>query len=135
METDMRSTVNPSMTSLVREILQDTQQLIRQQIALFHQEIRDDLRKTRDAAILVAVGIGVLAMAGAFLLIALPLVLNWYVPSIPLWGCFAIMGVVLLLFGAILVFVAVHRLRSVNPLHSPAVDALKENLKWTILPK
>jgi len=127
--------MNPSLTSLVREILNDTHQLIRQQIALFHQEIRDDLRKTRDAVIMMAAGIGVLAMAGAFLLIALPLVLNWYVPAIPLWGCFAIIGAVLVLLGGTTVFVAVHRIRSVNPLHSPAVEALKENLKWTILPK
>jgi len=135
METDMTGTMNPSMTTLVREILNDTQQLVRQQIALFHQEIRDDLRKTRDAAIMLVVGVGVLAIAGAFLLIALPLVLNWYVPAIPLWGCFAIIGAVLVLLGGATVLVAVHRIRSVNPLHSPAVEGLKENLRWTILPK
>jgi len=134
MATDMRSTIHPSITSLVRGIVHDAQELIRQQIALFQQEIRDDLRKTRDATIMIMAGIGALAIGAVFFMTMLPLLLNWLVPSIPLWGCFGIVGTAELLPGGVLIFLAVRRLRSIDPLHNPSVEALKENLKWTTPP-
>jgi len=122
------------MTSLLGGILHDAQDLFRQQIALFRREIRDDLCKTRDATIMIMAGIVVLAVGAVFFMTMLPLLLNWLVPSIPLWGCFGIVGLVGLVPGGLLIFLAVRRLQSIDPLHNPSVEALKENLKWTTPP-
>jgi putative component of membrane protein insertase Oxa1/YidC/SpoIIIJ protein YidD len=37
--------------------------------------------------------------------------------------------------GGVCVFVAVKRIQSCHPLTNPAVEAFKENLKWSVNPK
>jgi len=123
------------MTGLLGDILNDAQELIRQQLALFRQEVREDLRKTRDGAIALSAGVGVIAMGGLLLLLMLPLLLNWLVPAIPLWGCFGIVGGLAAAIGAILLFAAVQRFKSIHPMSDQAATGLKENLQWTTPPK
>jgi len=135
MATEMRSTFHPTVTTLLRGIVCDAQELVRQQIVLFKQELRDDFRKTRDAAILMAAGFGALAIGCGFFMVMLPLLLNWLVPAIPLWGCFGIFSLAILLAGGVFMFVGIRRFQSVDPLHNQSVEALKENLRWTTPPK
>src|ERR1700730_10262757 len=98
-----------SVTTLVSGIIADAQHLIQQQLAMFRQEIRDDLRKSRDAALAMGVGIGITLIGSALLLIMLPLLLHWAAPELPLWACFGIVGGVLTAVGGILVYVGVKK--------------------------
>src|ERR1700682_4059226 len=66
-----------SVTTLLSGIIADTQHLIGQQLTMFRQEIRDDLRKSRDAALALGVGVGISLMGGVLALIMLPLLLSW----------------------------------------------------------
>ena len=76
MATDLRSPSGASITALIRDIINDAQDLIQQQLSLFRQEIRQDFRKTRDAAIMIGAGVGVTAMGVLLILLMLPLLLN-----------------------------------------------------------
>src|SRR4051794_1129293 len=99
MATHLHSAGQPTLTALLKGIVSDVQELIRQQFAMFKTEIRADLRNTRQAIVLMAAGIGVLITGGVFLLIMLPLLLNWLVPAIPLWACFGIVSAAALAVG------------------------------------
>jgi hypothetical protein len=123
-----------SVTTLVSGIITDAQHLIQQQLAMFRQEIRDDLRKSRDTALAMAVGIGITLIGSALLLIMLPLLLHWAAPELPLWACFGIVGGVLTALGGVLVYAGVRRFESFNPLSEKSIEAFKENLKWTTSP-
>jgi len=135
MALDLHSAGQPTLTALMKGIISDFQDLIRQQFAMFKTEIRSDLRNTRQAIVLMAAGTGVMITGGVFLLIMLPLLLNWLVPAIPLWACFGVVSAAALAVGGTLVLVGVRRFKSFDPLPTQSVEALKENLSWTIHPK
>jgi hypothetical protein len=132
---DAESLPERSVTTLVGGIIADAQHLIEQQLTMFRQEIRDDLRKSRDAALALAAGVGVTLMSAVLALIMLPLLLRWEVPELPLWACFGIVAAILGAFGGVLVYAGVKEFESFNPLSDQSFKAFKENLKWTTSPK
>jgi hypothetical protein len=48
-----------SITGLVTGIINDAQELIKQQVALLRHEVREDFRKTRDATLSLGAGAAV----------------------------------------------------------------------------
>jgi len=144
MANEVQTTPEPSVTALVTGILNDAQRLFQQQLALIRSEIFQDFRKTRQASVLLGVGVGVCGLAAVILSMTLALLLWWltlpvprqtYDPAgIPLWGCFAIVGVILAVVGFILAYAGVKKFQSFNPLPEQSVAALQENLQWTTHP-
>jgi len=120
-----------SMTSLVGGIINDAQELITQQLTLFRTEIRAEFRKAQEAVIVLAIGIGVLLIGVLVLELMLPLLLNWLWPAVPLWVCFAIVGGIHTVAGAILLVMAIKQFRAVHAVPERSVEALRENLQWT----
>src|SRR5262245_29624484 len=131
MATDLRSPSGVSLTALLGDIINDAQELIQQQMTLFRQEIRDDLRKTREGAMILGAGVGVIMMGGILILLMFPLLLNWLVPAIPLWACFGIVGAIEALLGVLVLYAGISKLKSIHPMSDTAAVALKENLQWT----
>jgi len=70
-----------SLTTLVSRIISDTQTLVRQEIALAKQEIREEISTAKIATIKLAIAGAVLALGGLLLLLALAqalaAVLHW----------------------------------------------------------
>jgi hypothetical protein len=124
-----------SMATLVNGIIADVQHLIAQQLAMFRQEIQDELRKGLYAVIALALAAGVSAVGGVMLLLMVPLLLHYLVPALPLWACLGIVGGVLAVVGGGFAFVGVWKIRSCHPLSNPAVEAFKENFQWSTHPK
>lgn len=119
-----------SMTSLVSGIINDGQELLKQQLHLFQVELTNDLRRTRDASIPLVIG-GVVAAIGAlFLFVTVALWIPWQWPKVPLWGSFAIVTGLFLIAGTILVFMGKARFDAFNPLPDKTVEGLKENVQW-----
>jgi hypothetical protein len=134
-EDDIQSIPERSKTTLVSGIIADAQQLIQQQLAMFRQEMRDDLRKSRDAALSLAAGIGITLAGSVLVLVMLPLLLHWAAPELALWACFGIVGGILAALGGVLVYAGIKKFESFNPLSDKSIAAFKENLKWTMNPK
>jgi Putative Actinobacterial Holin-X, holin superfamily III len=143
MANEVQTTPEPSVTALVTGILNDAQRLFQQQLALIRSEIRQDFRKTQEASVLLGVGVGVCGLAAVMLSMTLALLLWWLTlpvsqqtdpARIPLWGCFAIVGVILAAVGGILAYAGVKKFQSFNPLPDQSVAALQENLQWTTHP-
>ena len=125
----------PSMTELVRGIVDDAQQLIKQQVAMVRAEIRQDMQKTKEAVLSLAAGVGV-AVLGVILLCFMLVHLIHRLAgagdpaSVPLWACFGIIGGLLTAVGAVLIFLGIQKFNSFNPLPDESAKALEENVKW-----
>jgi len=104
------SSEHENLATLVTGILNDGQELFRQQVNLIRTEIKEDLRKTKEASIPLAAGLS-------------------------MWAAFAIVGTVLTLAGGGLAYLGKVKFDSFNPLPDKSAEALKENLEWIAKPK
>src|SRR5262245_61952913 len=120
----------PRLTEIISGIVDDAQELVKQQLALFKTEVKDDIRKTKEAAIALASGLAVGAVGILFLLLAVVHLLAWAFPAMPLWCCYGLVGVVLAAAGGVLVWEGKRRFESFNPLPEQSAEALKENVQW-----
>jgi hypothetical protein len=125
----------PSMTHLVSGIIADAQELMKQQLALFRTEVKEDVRRTKDALIALVCGLALLSVGGILLCFMLVYGLQAAVPQIPLWGCFGIVGGILAIGGGIAFFGALRNFREFNPLPDQSAQALKENVQWITQPR
>ncbi len=118
-----------STQGLIRGILDDLRDLVREEIALARAEVREELGRAKDAALSAAIGVALLAVGGLFLLtfVALGLadLLRW-----PAWTGFLIVGVILSVIGAVMGLRAQRKMQRVNPGLPKTTASLKENAEW-----
>lgn len=124
-----------SMARLLSGIVNDAQELFKQQIALFRAEIREDFKRTRRASLTIGVGIGVGLLGVLLLSFMLVYLLKWLAPGLEMWGCYAIVGGLLLAAGGALCYAGTSEFNSFNPLPDQSLQALEENLRWQTTPK
>jgi hypothetical protein len=126
-----------NVASLARGIIDDIGNLVRQEIRFARTEIRADLRKTRQAAAVLASGT-TLAVMGAFLFaLMLVYLIQWSslpagttTEGIPLWGCFGIVSAAFLGLGSIVAYAGCEMFNSFNPLPDQTAQTVKENVEW-----
>jgi hypothetical protein len=144
MATEVQNRSEPSLASLVGGIVNDMQDLVKQQLQLTRREIEDDLRKSKEAASVFVVGLGVGFLGAFFLCLMAVHLIHWLTlkpdapgdPSFfPLWACHLVVAFALLVLAGILLAVGQHKLNSVSPINNPATEALKENVQWLTTPK
>jgi len=122
-----------NLSVLLTGILNDAQELFRQQVNLVRHEVREDFRKTKEAALPMAIGLW-LALLGTILL-SVTAALLLHAAGLELWACFAIVGGVVALVGGVLFYVGKLKFDSFNPLPDESAKALQENLEWITKPK
>ena len=101
MDNGSQYTSEPSVAALLGGIVNDVKDLLVQELALTKLEVQDMLRKAKTAAVALGIGIGVVAIGGMLLMLMLVQVLAAYT-KIPLWGCYGIVGSVLVVLGGVL---------------------------------
>jgi len=132
---------NASVATLVSGIVTDVQDLIKQQLQLTRKEIEADFRKTREAASLLILGIGIAFFGGLALVLMLAHLIhhltlpagqvsNFDPATVPLWGCYGIVAAVFLVVGGGLAFAGKKKFDSFNPLPDESAQVLKENVEW-----
>jgi uncharacterized membrane protein YqjE len=134
LQTGADTTTEQSVASLLSGIVNDAQELIKQQLALFKHELKQDLKRTKEIALSLALAVPLMLIGGFLLMMMLVCVLH-EVAGLPWWGSFGIIGGSLMVIGAILALVAYTRLETFTPVSPQAEEALKENLEWTTKPK
>jgi hypothetical protein len=135
MANELQTGSESSVTSLVAGIVNDAQELFKQQLTLFHAEIKEDLKKTKEAALSLAVGAGIAVVGGFMLCFMMVHLMHWAIPAaggpqVPLWVCFATVGGVVTVLGGALVYAGKKKFDSFNPLPDQSVEAMKENMQW-----
>jgi len=117
--------------SLLRGIINDIGDLIRQEIRFARTEMKSDLRKALRAGMALAFGAGATCLGVvlvAFMLVYLVFTLSN--ETIPLWGCYGIVAAVFLIVGAGLAFLGIQSLKNNNPLPEQTAQSVKENVEW-----
>ncbi len=98
MDNGLQHTSEASVAALVGVIVNDVKDLLVQELALTKLEVQDTLRKAKTAAISLGIGIGVVAIGGMLLMLMLVQMLAAFT-EIPFWGCYGIVGGVLVVLG------------------------------------
>jgi hypothetical protein len=118
-----------SIGSLVRGILMDIRELLREEVALARVEIREQAGRAKLAAASLGAAAVALAFGGTFLLIAIAVgladLLDW-----PVWTGFLIVALLLSVGGFLMLSAGRKRLASVQPVPEETVRTLKENSEW-----
>jgi uncharacterized membrane protein YqjE len=121
----------PAVAPLVSGIVEDLQELLKQNLALFKVEVKEDLKKTKQAAGALGVGVGLAGVGALHLTVMLVYLLFWaFDPNLPLWACFGIVGGLFAAIGGALFLKGKRKLASFNPLPDESAQALKENVQW-----
>jgi hypothetical protein len=142
MATDTPNRSDQSLTGLVSGIVSDFQELLKQQLRLTRQEVKEDLRKAKEATWLLVLGVAIGFLAAIPLLLGVAYWLhNLLLPpeardpaSLPLWGCLVLVGAFVGAVGAAVAFRGKSKMEHIAPLEETA-QALKENLEWQTTPK
>lgn len=121
---------SPAITPLITGIVNDAQALIRQQLTLFQTEVKNDLRRTKEATIPLAVGGIFCFLAAIILCMAIAYLIVYVWPQCPYFVAYGIVGIVLAIIGGVLVYTGKSKFDSFNPLPEKAVEGLKENIQW-----
>jgi hypothetical protein len=126
----------PSVANLVGGIISDAERLVRQELTLARREIQEELTKAKTAAVSLLAGVAVTALGGlllAFMLAQGLYTLTGYAdpsPGLPLWGCYGIVGGLLLAAGIAMLYAGKTKADEVNLVPKQTVETLQENVQW-----
>jgi len=116
--------------TLMAEILTDIQQLLGQQLTLFHRELQEDFSNTKKAVFPMMLGAVFMLVAGMTLSAATALLITYALPDVPLWISFGVVGLTWLVAALCLMLAGKKRFDSFNPLPDKTVQSVKENVQW-----
>ena len=118
-----------SIGGLLRGILMDVRELIREEIALARVELREQAGRARTAAVSFGIAAAALLFGGAFLLIAVATgiadLLDW-----PVWSGFLAIALLLSLVGLVTLASGRRQLQNVHAVPQETISTLKENSQW-----
>ena len=118
-----------SLASLLSGIVNDAKNLLIDEVTLAKLEMQSELHKTKEAAVSFAIGAGI-AVVGGFLLLFMLVYLLAALTTIPLWGCFGIVGIVLLGVGLALLYRGKRTAEQINVGLPKTTTTVKENAQW-----
>jgi Putative Actinobacterial Holin-X, holin superfamily III len=119
----------PSLAQLLTGIVNDAKALVRHELALAIDEIREDLRKTKTAVLSLGIGIGVAALGGLLLILMLVHLLH-ALAGLPLWACYGIVGGLLAISGAVLLLIGKNTIARIDVIPPQTMETMKENIQW-----
>lgn len=116
-----------SIGAMIGELVGDVQDLIRGEVNLAKQEVKDEA-KAAGTGIGLMVGAGVLALVGLFFVgLTLTYALAIWMPS---WAAALIVAAIFLIGGFILFNTGKGRLQQVDPVPRQTIESVKEDAEW-----
>jgi len=119
----------PELTTLVKEIVHDSEALVGQQLRLLRSELQEEMLYVREAAVTLGAGAGLVATGGVFSALALVHALH-RATRLPLWGCYGLVGGMLGAAGAGLLATGRRQAEGLRLPPPRSMAALRENLAW-----
>jgi len=129
MATQSSSGPDASLASLVGGIINDAKDLLLHEFTMAKLEMKNELNKTKTAAVSLAIGAGIAAVGGLLLILMLVHLLT-ALTSIPLWGSYGIVGAVLLVIGVVLLMSGKRTAEQIDVIPPKTAETLKENAQW-----
>jgi len=119
----------PSLATLMGGLIEDTQQLIRQEVALARRELQDEWTKTKEGGTLLGGALALFALVGVLFGFTLVEVLHQFVLPNHLWACFAIVTALFGGAGAILYFAARAKLDQVHLVPPQSAASIRQDVE------
>jgi len=120
----------PDLTTLLKEIVEDSERLIEQQMRLLRAEVQEQLQRAEVAALSLGAGAGLVATGGAFSALMVVHALH-KATRLPLWACYGLVGGTLGALGTSLLAAGRKEAANIRLLPPPrTAAALRENLTW-----
>lgn len=124
-----QSSAEPSIAELLNNLISDAQILVRKEFSLAREEIKQEVDKARQVAIMLGIGIGILAAGAILLLVALVQgLVVWF--NLPVWVSYLIVGAILAIIGGVLVSRGSEKLKEVNPIPEETIDSVRKDISW-----
>ena len=122
----MTSDADRSIAAVLGDIVGNIQHIVRSEMRLAKTELREELRKSASAGVMLGVGVVGLMFSVLFVLLAAVYALSLVVPS---WMAALIVGAGLGLIAAVCVAIGISRFKRVRA--APKTTAtVKENVEW-----
>lgn len=115
---------------LLRDIVEDTQKLLRQEFALAKVEVREDAQRLREVIAYALAGSVAIGLAAALLGVALSHLLAAYVPGLALWAAFSAVALLSALCGFLLIRVVANKSRTIHFFPDQTIGSLREDARW-----
>ena len=127
---EFRREFESTMTPLLRGILDDTQKLFRQEIALARVEVTEDAIRARDAVVGISIGAMMGYISFVFVCFASVYLLVAYQPRLPVWGAYAIVAGVLAVVSWIFTARGMRKAREIRGIPQQTVDSIQQGFQW-----
>jgi uncharacterized membrane protein YqjE len=118
-----------SLSTLLGGIVSDVQQLMEDHLKLLKLEMQDDLQKSKNAMIPMAIGAGLMLAACMLMMVLLIGWLAWLVPEIPWYGWAGLLAIGIACIGGILLLVASQKWQLVQPLPEKTLRLVKRTIQ------
>ncbi|MFN7927926.1 MAG: phage holin family protein [Blastocatellia bacterium] len=123
----MRNDAQESFTQLLVELAEKSATLVREEVALARQEVQESVREIRPPVIMLAIGIGGVALAALCLIAALILGLSLYWQP---WVAALVVGLGLGLIASYVVFMGIQQFKQARLKPEQTIATLEENKEW-----
>lgn len=118
----------PTIAELLGEVVADAQNLVRGEIALAKQEVRQEIGEARRSALELALGGGVAAAGGMLLLVAIVQLL--IALGLAPWLAYTIVGAVAAGIGLGLLQMARARMAELDVVPREAIQSVRKDMEW-----
>jgi hypothetical protein len=129
MDNGSQHLTEPSIVALLGGIASDAKELLLQEVAQIKLEVQYELRKAKTTAVALGIGIGTIAAGGMLLMLMVVHVLD-AVTVVPLWGCYGIVGGVLVVIGGVVLAAGKTKAKELDALPEWTVEGVKESAPW-----
>jgi len=119
----------PSIATLLGELVADAQDLVRKEIDLAKQEVRNEVSKAKDTAISFGIG-GVVAAIGGLLLVLMLVHLLSDVFGLQLWLSYLLVGLVFAIVGGVLLMRGRSKANEIDIVPRATVQEVKKDIAW-----
>jgi len=117
-----------SLTNVVSGIVEDAQNLLKQELKLFVSEQNQKLVKAKEAAVMLGAGLVALHIGAILLALMFVHLLVQLAPDHSTWVYYGIVGAIVVVLGAIPIFIGVARLQRINPVPSQIDSSVKGDI-------
>jgi len=115
-----------SISAVLHDIVGNVQEIVRAELRLAKTEVREELARSRSAAVLLAVGALTLVFSALFALLAIVYALSLVTPA---WAAALIVGLGVGLVAALCLGLGIRRFKALRGAPKTAAS-IKENVEW-----
>ena len=126
----LRGEFDEHLAPLLKDILEDTQKLLRQEFALAKVEVREDAKRLREIVAYSVVGAIATALSAALLAVSAALLLVAWIPWLQPWAAFAAIALACGACGAFFMRLVAKKSRSIRVFPEQSLESLREDARW-----